>query len=349
MQKWEDADSWEAALGEDPESWICHTFQWRDSLEASFPHIKCVPLLMKSDSVRITQIPLYRISSLMTGTKYVSVPFSSYSSILCDAPEHVTALTGYFDELRTAGGEKITFEFHSNRTHELFENSGLFRASRNYLHHFIDLNQDIAAIHDSFHYSCVKKPLKRSEKTGLVLTRASRASHVNDFYRLYCLTRQRHGLPPMPLRFLRSLFDNFFARGAMEIYFAEHKGQKVGGLLILKYKDMMLSEFGGDDFIHRSLYPNVFLYWNCIRIAHQAGLKKFSFGRTHQANDGLLGFKRHWGTQEERIVQYIYPKTDAPDRAKESSLAYRLVRRVSPRMPMPLFKLMGKVAYRYLG
>jgi hypothetical protein len=349
MQKWEDAASWEAALSEAPGSWICHTFQWRDSLEANFPHIKCFPLLMKSDSGRITQIPLYRISSLMTGTKYVSVPFSSYSSILCNAPEHVTALTGYFDELRKASGKNITFELHSNRTHELFEESGLFHASRNYLHHFLDLDRDIAAIHDSFHYSCVKRPLKKSEKAGLVLMRADRVSHVNDFYRLYCLTRQRLGLPPMPMGFLRSLFENLFERGALDIYFAEHKGEKVAGLFFLKSKDMMLVEFAGDDFVHRALSPNLFLYWSCIKIAHQEGLKKFSFGRTHQANEGLLGFKRHWGTQEDRIVQYGYPKAEAPERAKENSLSYRFVRRISPRMPMPLFRLMGKVIYRYLG
>ena len=349
IQICENPSVWNEKLSGAPGGWVSHTLQWRDSLESSFPHIKCFPLLIESDDSHITQIPLYRISSIITGTRYVSVPFSSISSILCDSMEHITALVNYLQKIQAKKKNCDQVELHSNTPHDLFERSGHFQNSRNYLHHFLDLRKDIDTIFNSFNESDVRLKIKKSEKKDLVFRRADRASDVHDFYRLYCLTRQRRGLPPMPLIFLQRLFSNFFNRRELEIYFADHAGKAVAGLLLLKYRDTVLAEFAGDDFLHRNLFPNQFIYWNCIKMAHKEGFKTFSFGRTHHLNTGLLQFKRRWGTREEWMADYRYPKESASNNTKENTFTYRFIRNVSPRLPMPLFKTMGNIIYRHLG
>lgn len=263
--------------------------------------------------------------------------------------EHITALVNYFSSIGKEKTNNVQVELHSNTPHDLIERSGHFQNSRNYLHHFLDLRKDINAIFNSFNESDVKQKIKRSEKKGLVFRRANQASDVKDFYRLYCLTRQRRGLPPMPLIFLHRLFSNFFNRGELEIYFADHAGKAVAGLLLLKYRDTVLAEFAGDDFVHRNLFPNQFIYWNCIKMAHQEGFKTFSFGRTHHLNTGLAQFKKRWGAQEEWMADYHYPKDGASGNTKENTFAYRFIRKISPRLPMPLFKAMGNIIYRHLG
>jgi len=348
IQLCEDDALWNAKVSAAPDSWLSHMSQWRDTLEASFPHIKCIPLLIENSGDHVTTLPLYRISSIIGGTRYVSVPFSSISYILCGSPEQFMALADYFNKIREEKNKRISIEIRSNVPHALFEKSGLFNSSQNYLHHFLDLEKDSDAIYNSFHETAVKQPIKKSEKSGLLLRRANQLSEVKDFYTLYCLTRKRQGLPPMPLVFLENLFSNFFVKGALEIYFADFERKAVAGLVPLKYRDMVLVEFAGDDFVHRKLFPNHFLYWNCIKLAHKEGFKKFSFGRTYHLNDSLLQFKRRWGTQEGWMHDYRYPKTSAQDNPKENSFAYRFFRHVSPLLPMPLFQVMGNIIYRYL-
>jgi hypothetical protein len=340
---------WDSRLSSSSGGWISNTTQWRDCLEQSFPQMKCIPLLIGNDSEAPTQIALYKISSMIKGTRYVNSPYSSISSIVCDSPGHISELIGYFDSLRKDHGQKIRIEMYSSKKHELLEQCGRFQLTRNYMHHFLDLQKDSSKIFDSFHLDCVKRSIKKSEKSKFKLRRADQLSDVNDFYRLYCITRKNLGLPPMPLVFFQKLFTNLFPRGELDIYFTLLDNKSVAGLLLLKYKDTVLVEFAGDDFSHRKLFPNHFVYWNCIQLAQKQGYKRFSFGRTHKLNMGLLQFKRRWGTQEEYMSIYSYPKESACDSTKEDTMAYRLVNKIAPKMPMPLFRLMGTILYRYAG
>jgi lipid II:glycine glycyltransferase (peptidoglycan interpeptide bridge formation enzyme) len=136
-------------------------------------------------------------------------------------------------------------------------------------------------------------------------------------------------------------------------FIALHERKAVAFHLVLKFKDLWISEHSGN--VNGAVNgTNQLLYWETIRQAQLEGAKKFSFGRTSAANEGLLAYKRRWAPLEEDIFEFVYPASekarlpeDTPPR--EQSLAYRMMRSFLSHAPMPLYRLVGNYCYRHLG
>jgi hypothetical protein len=98
------------------------------------------------------------------------------------------------------------------------------------------------------------------------------------------------------------------------------------------------------------------LYLETIRKAWAAGAKNFSFGRTSNSNEGLLSYKRRWGTIEAPLMDYTMSwnrGTVVPLR-KDSSTSeiprlYQTCKQMIAKAPLPVCKLIGDFCYRHLG
>ena len=63
------------------------------------------------------------------------------------------------------------------------------------------------------------------------------AEAMQEFYKLQCLTRKRHGLPPQPLHFFLNIHRHILSQNMGMIVLARHQGQPVAAgetLLILR-------------------------------------------------------------------------------------------------------------------
>jgi hypothetical protein len=87
--------------------------------------------------------------------------------------------------------------------------------------------------------------------------------------------------------------------------------------------------------------------WQAIKWCSRNGFRRFSFGRTEPENQGLLQFKRGWGTKEDKIKYYRYDLKSGcfVTKASGPKTSYNFFRH----MPSPLLRLTGNFLYRHVG
>ena len=85
-----------------------------------------------------------------------------------------------------------------------FRNGGILSAkndvSEHYIGHELDLSQGETALFKSFRES-TRRNIKKSQKMGVSVVLANTGEQMEQYYRLHCLTRKKHGLPPQPKQF----------------------------------------------------------------------------------------------------------------------------------------------------
>lgn len=146
-----------------------------------------------------------------------------------------------------------------------------------------------------FHKNAVRIPIAKAVKSGLEVRHGKTEHDISCFYRIFSSSRKRHGLPPIPYIYFKSLWDVFGTSGNLTVLSAVYKEKTVAVSLLLKFKDSVTVEFGCDLIEYRKLCPNHFLDWKAIQLACDEGFKLFSFGRTSPNNKGLMTYKERWG------------------------------------------------------
>ena len=106
-------------------------------------------------------------------------------------------------------------------------------------------------------------------------------------------------------------------------------------------------KYGASDRNYQHLRPNNLVMWQAIKWCCRNGFKRFSFGRTEPEKQGLLQFKRGWGTKEDKIKYYRYDLKSGcfVTKASGPKTSYHLFRH----MPPPLLRLTGNFLYRHMG
>jgi hypothetical protein len=78
-------------------------------------------------------------------------------------------------------------------------------------------------------------------------------------------------------------------------------------------------------------------------------VKTLSFGRTDLHHEGLRQFKLGWGAVEKTLQ---YARYDVTSKAYLSTKKYGAMipwERTVSKLPLPLLRLIGRVAYRHIG
>jgi len=80
-----------------------------------------------------------------------------------------------------------------------------------------------------------------------------------------------------------------------------------------------------------------------------AGYRVFDFGRSRRDNAGSYDFKRFCGFEPRPLAyQYYVPPGCAPPKMSPSDGRYRVARRVWPRLPLAVTRLVGGWLSRHL-
>jgi hypothetical protein len=90
--------------------------------------------------------------------------------------------------------------------------------------------------------------------------------------------------------------------------------------------------------------------WEAICHFRNAAATQFSFGRTAPHHAGLLQFKRGWGANEVRMPYYrISLRKQVCLKPVDGDEGNGFARRVMRRLPIPMLRLLGALAYRHVG
>jgi lipid II:glycine glycyltransferase (peptidoglycan interpeptide bridge formation enzyme) len=241
-------------------------------------------------------------------------------------------------------GRKAGWKYIELREKTLTENPDKF-FDKFYMH-TLNLNGNEETVLKQFRTS-TKRNIRKAQKSG-VTTRISKAySDVMIFYKLNCMTRKEHGLPPQPLLFFRKLFQHVIKNGMGFIVIAEANDRPIAGAVFLSYGNQAIYKYGASDKRYQGLRANNLVMWNAIKEFIGKGFHTFHFGRTEPHHNGLLQFKRGWGTQESELYYYRYDlhQSRFVVNAASPKSSYRLF----SRLPIPVLKMLGRLLYRHVG
>jgi len=170
---------------------------------------------------------------------------------------------------------------------------------------------------------------------------------LEEFVRLNALTRKKHGLPPQPDHFFDKLYTNLILSNMGFISTAVYDGHIIAAALYLQFKDIVFYKYSASDVLYLEHCPNHLAMWEAIRHTAEKGFRIMDFGRSDPDNQGLLDYKRGWGTEETDVV-YHKPGWTIPSETSSYGLGV-VVKPIMTRMPIPLLKMIGKLLYGHIA
>lgn len=285
-------------------------------------------------------LPVMEVDSVITGRRGVCLSFSDYCGALLQKPEDFKPLFDSIIERGAASGWRyVEFRGETLLSHE--------EPAKVYSHHLLELTADEAELHSRLRESTARN-IRKSRKEGVTVEISRTLQGVREFYRLHCLTRKRHGVPPQSIRFFEKLHEHIIAQGLGFTALGRQGKETLAGVICLHFGDNALYKFGASDERYQHLRANNLVLWEAIRKCATDGFRTFSLGRTDLDNEGLLSFKNGWGGRRTELNYYRYDFARSGFVCCYGSDMDRY-RKVLRKLPVNLLRILGELAYRHMG
>lgn len=329
---------WDALLATHRESTFFHRRAWASVLHDTYGHRPSYFCHIRGDRLE-AMLPAMEVSSLWTGRRGVSLPFTDTCGPLRgsdDAGLYEAAMgqgkqRGWrYLECRSDGGEwpgaTPSLAFHG---------------------HVIDLARPGQEIYASFHPS-VRRSIRKAQAAHLKVEFATTLESMRAFYTLHCLSRKRHGVPPQPFRFFENIARHVLGSGTGFVASASVEQRVVAAAVFFHWGTTAFYKFGASDYAYQYLRANDLVMWEAIKRCAESGCACLHLGRTSLANQGLRQFKLRFGAREETLA---YCKYDFRRQrfVKDTDRAEGWINRVFRLLPAPLFRMAGQILYPHLS
>jgi hypothetical protein len=333
------AHNWNSFVANYSNSTIFHSANWARLLAETYGYHPTY-LTLTDDQSFTGCLPIMEVSSLFTGRRGVSLTFSDYCGALVGSTKEFTTLFDRALELGQISGWRYA-EF---RGEHYLENDF---SAKSYLHHEISLVSDEKEMQSSLRESTARN-IRKAIKEGVSVEMSDSLQAVQEFYRLHCLTRKRQGVPPQPWQFFENLHKILIAEGLGFTALATHSDRTVAAIICLHFGSHAIYKYGASDFQFQHLRANNLVLWHSIMRCAREGYRTFSLGRTDVDNEGLVAFKNGWGGRTTTLKYYRYDF--ATRRFVSSSETDMLTcKEVMRKLPVPLLRILGTLAYRHMG
>ena len=293
--------------------------------------------------VEAALIPLMEIWSPVTGRRGVSLPFADFAGVLwTDTRQQATVSQALLDlaaerkwkHLELRGGPPPTPEagsFRTYRAHELDLGAGLAQLAQ--------LARRLPA--------STRRSIHKAERSGLTITIGRDLHAMQAFYQLHGRTRRRHGLPPQPFGFFEAISRHLIEPGLGVIVLAHHAGTAVAGAVFFHSCGRAIYKFGASDSDRWDLRPNHLVMWSAIQTLAESGCQSLHFGRTANADAGLIRFKQSW-TGAEKTLSYFRYHTGKQAWITDANPPAESLRLVFGHLPLALNRFAGRLIYPHL-
>ena len=171
---------------------------------------------------------------------------------------------------------------------------------------------------------------------------------VNEFYRLNCMTRKEHGLPPQPFYFFKKVYDHVISKNLGMVVLASLDRECVAGAIYFHFGKKAVFKYGASDKKFQHLRANNLVMSEAIKWYSQNGYRSLCFGRTEPENRGLLQFKSGWGTTEQPIHYYQYD-FKMGSFVRGSSKVTGFHNKIFRNIPIPIANKIGALLYKHFG
>lgn len=330
---------WNDLVARHPRASAFHQRGW---LEALFRTYGYRPFLLTSASANkplSDAIVLCRVSSWITGTRLVSLPFSDHCDPLLNDLGEFIEFTNWLRLKRDNQG----YKYIEIRPLSRIEEGGL-HPSQSYYFHELDLTASLEQIFRRLHKDSIQRKIQRAEREKLMYETGRCEGLVEDFYRLLLITRRRHHLLPQPRLWLKNLVECMGVN--IEIRLARKGRTPVAAMITLRHRSSVIYKYGCSDEKFHNLGGIPFLFWKLIEESKASGAEKIDFGRSDLDQRNLIAFKDKFGTTKKLLHYYRYPKQREN---KGRGWDLRMIRQFFSILPDPVSTAAGEVLYRHIG
>ena len=301
---------WDDLLLTAPRASFFHTTAWARVLQEAYGY---TPLYFATINEGRLEglIPVMQIDSFLTGRRGVSLPFTDFCPLVAADRGSFQAL---WERVREYGCEQGWKSIELRGGSDRIGKAPSFSV---HIVHRLKLGPDDTIVSAGFR-SSTRRNIRKAESAGVGVSLLFTRDSVDAFYRLNCLTRKRHGLPPQPRSFFEKIFEHVISRHKGFVVLADCDGRAVAGAVYFHFNGECIYKYGASDQAAQHLRPNNLAMWAAIKWGCRSGQTAFHFGRTEPENQGLLQFKRGWGTIEEELHYYKYDLKNGRFRSENS-------------------------------
>lgn len=329
---------WRGFLADYDGASIYHTPEWKHFLMETF-HYEPHYLFAKNEAGKVAGfLPLFQIKSRLTGNRLCSLPFSHECGFLGERAALDVLLTR---SLELAGELRADYlEIRDALSSDLFQSEDSYAA---YLLELSPATEEVWMRCDG----SVRRAVKKSRRSGITVAVSENTGDLRAFYELNCIAKKKMGAPCHPWLFFKNLFA--YLGDHVSLYIARYGDRIVAGGVMFAFKDRFLYGYGAADpgYLELRTY-NAFL-WKSIADACLGGYRYYDFGRTFNADLGLVRFKKRWGTVEKKLTYSYYPGNPNLISANRDGIRYKLGTTALRMTPAPIYKKLSEIIFRHLG
>jgi len=329
----------ELLLSQDTRSFF-HTSNWARVLHETYNYKPLYIASIEQDKL-LALMPLMEIKSLIAGKRGVSLPFSDYCEIVASGETEFNSMMNYLIKY----GEKSHWKSIEMMDGRFFKPDTLNCSL--YCEYSLDTTKNPEYIFRTFKEN-TRRNIKKAMKMGVTVHRYNSLESIKEYYRLHCLTRKRHGLPPQPYIFFKNIYKYIISNNHGFVMLASFNNIFVAGAIYFNCGNQVLFKYGASDLRYKRLRANHLVMWKAIEWFSRNGYEKLSLGRTDPNNEGLKRFKKGWGATEQIIRYYKY---DFYKHSFTTNIQSRMpfCSKILKRMPILVLKCIGSIFYRHMG
>ena len=335
-------DRWDDLVARHPCASTFHHRGWLEALSRTYGYEPLVLTSTAADQPLSDGVVLCRVSSWITGTRLVSLPFADH----CDPLLNDIGEYREFMEWLRVTRDLQRYKYVELRPLSEVQNFGCgLQPSHLYCFHELDIRASLEQIFRGLHRDSIQRRIRRAEREQLSYEAGRSEQLVGDFFRLLLLTRRRHQLPPQPRIWFRNLVECMGDH--VTIRLARKNDAPIAALLTLRHRSSVVYKYGCSDEKFHNLGAMPFLFWRLIEESKASGAEKIDFGRSDLDNEGLIAFKDRFGTTRKLLTYYRYPNTEKGETL--TNHGSQAIRQFLSILPDAILSTAGRVLYRHIG
>ncbi len=330
---------WWAFVESNPQANIFHHPAWTKLLADCYGYRPFVVAVCDADNNICSGLPMMEVGGLLTGRRWVSLPFTDHCAPLHYSAESLSSLADSLVDLsQNQSTPKIElrceFPFHP-----------AIRSYSRQVLHTLPLCPDSDTVFCRF-LNMHRRNIKVAQKKGVRIEWGDQRKHLEVFYRLHLQTRRRKGIPIQPWRFFDILESSLIEKGLGFILLAYKDEECLAAAVFLNWQGTLTYKYAASSLKGLSLCPNNLLLWTAIRWGCEHGYTLFDMGKTDLDNTGLRAFKSGWGAEE---MPLAYSTLSAEPSRSATGKLMPIMQTIIRHSPPWVCRVTGEFLYRYVG
>lgn len=320
---------------------VFHSPGWMQVLAQTYGWQPFAYLVLDDRGEPRAGLPCCRVSDML-GERLVALPFSDYCDPLVNDVDSWRLLT---DHLLS---EQCPITLRCLHNHLPLDDAR-FTLAKQAKWHRLDLRPALDALWNGMHDS-THRAIRKSERSGLTVRKAQSEPELRAFFEMHLRIRKyKYGLLAQPYSFFQNIWHQFVDSQQGFLLLAINGETIVAGDFFLQWKDTLYYKFNASLPDDLSCRPNDLLIWEAIQLGKDRGFTYLDFGLSDIDQEGLLRYKRKFGTEESTIsfLRHNHNGTAAPGEKAFRELLGKLTTRFTDhQVPDLVTEKAGEQLYR---